>query len=54
MFFSDKLAGYDIPRSIRFVGELPKTNTHRVIKNVLEKQGVIPDTDDALKHQNSY
>ncbi|MCF8036632.1 MAG: AMP-binding protein, partial [Desulfobacteraceae bacterium] len=49
-FLSDKLARYAIPRYIRFVDDLPKTNTHRVIKNVLEKQGVTPDTDDALGH----
>ncbi len=48
-FLSDKMAKYAVPRYIRFVDELPKTNTHRVIKRVLEREGVTEDTYDALK-----
>jgi crotonobetaine/carnitine-CoA ligase len=46
-FLSDKLAKFAIPRYWRVVEELPKTETHRVIKKELEKLGVTPDTYDA-------
>ncbi len=47
-FLADKLAKYAIPRYIRFVDEFPKTTSHRIIKGVLEKEGVTPDTFDAF------
>ncbi|WP_287155253.1 AMP-binding protein [Candidatus Solincola tengchongensis] len=46
-FLSDKLAKFAIPRYWRVVEELPKTETHRVIKKELERMGVTPDTYDA-------
>ncbi|MEW6076330.1 MAG: AMP-binding protein [Thermodesulfobacteriota bacterium] len=48
-FLSDKLAKFAIPRYIRLVDEFPKTNSHRIIKRVLEREGVTPDTFDAQK-----
>ncbi|MDY6824386.1 MAG: AMP-binding protein [Thermodesulfobacteriota bacterium] len=48
-FLSDKLARYAVPRYIRFVDEFPKTNTHRIIKAPLEKEGITEYTDDAAK-----
>jgi carnitine-CoA ligase len=46
-FLSDKLAYFAVPRYWRFMAELPKTGTHRVIKSELQKDGVTPDTFDA-------
>ena len=46
-FLSDKLARFAVPRYWRVLEELPKTETHRVIKRELERQGVTPDTYDA-------
>jgi len=46
-FLSDKLAKYAIPRYVRFVEEFPKTTSHRIIKRVLEDEGVTEDTYDA-------
>ncbi len=46
-FLKDKLARYAIPRYVRFVAEFPKTNSHRIIKPLLEKEGVTQDTWDA-------
>ena len=43
-FLQDKLARYAQPRYIRVVEQLPKTETHRVIKHVLKKEGVTADT----------
>jgi crotonobetaine/carnitine-CoA ligase len=48
-FLSDKLAKFAIPRYIRLVDEFPKTNSHRIIKRVLEREGITPDTFDAQK-----
>ena len=45
-FLNDRLARFAIPRYFRFLPELPKTETQRVIKGVLEKEGVTPDTID--------
>ena len=45
-FLEDKLAKFAIPRFWRIVPELPKTETQRVIKSSLEKQGVTQDTVD--------
>lgn len=49
-FLQDKLAYFAIPRYIRIVDELPKTETHRVIKKTLQEIGVTPDTWDAEAH----
>ncbi|MFZ5562421.1 MAG: AMP-binding protein [Thermodesulfobacteriota bacterium] len=49
LFLSDRLARFAVPRYVRFVEEFPKTSSHRIIKGVLEKQGVTPDTFDAQK-----
>jgi len=46
-FLADKLAKFAIPRYYRVMEELPKTETHRVIKKELEKLGVTEDTYDA-------
>ena len=45
-FLNERLARFAIPRYFRFLPELPKTETQRVIKGVLEKEGVTPDTMD--------
>jgi crotonobetaine/carnitine-CoA ligase len=45
-FLSTRLAKYAIPRYVRFVDEFPKTNSHRIMKHLLEKEGVTPDTVD--------
>ncbi len=47
-FLSERLARYAVPRYIRFVDEFPKTTSHRIIKRVLEDEGVTGDTFDAL------
>ncbi|UCD83803.1 MAG: AMP-binding protein [Deltaproteobacteria bacterium] len=48
-FLQDKLARFAIPRYVRIVDSLPKTETERVIKKLLEKDGVTGDTYDAEK-----
>ncbi len=45
-FLADKLAKFAVPRYYRVVDELPKTETHRVIKRKLEELGVTGDTYD--------
>jgi len=50
-FLADKLAKFAIPRYWRVVPELPKTETHRVVKKELERLGVTPDTYDAEKER---
>jgi len=45
-FLADELAKFAIPRYYRVVDELPKTETHRVIKKELESLGVTEDTMD--------
>jgi crotonobetaine/carnitine-CoA ligase len=45
-FLQDKLASFQMPRFIRFVDELPKTEIYKVKKKVLQSQGVTPDTWD--------
>ncbi len=45
-FLQDKLAKFAIPRYWRTMTEMPKTETQRVIKGILEKEGVTPDTID--------
>jgi carnitine-CoA ligase len=46
-FLRDKLAKFAVPRYYRVMAELPKTETHRVIKMELEKLGVTDDTYDS-------
>jgi carnitine-CoA ligase len=46
-FLRDKLAKFAIPRYYRVMAELPKTETHRVIKKKLEELGITEDTYDA-------
>lgn len=45
-FLADKLAKFAVPRYYCVVDELPKTETHRVIKREIEKLGVTEDTYD--------
>jgi acyl-CoA synthetase (AMP-forming)/AMP-acid ligase II len=37
-FGRDHLAGYKVPRSVSFVGELPKTGSGKVLKRELRAQ----------------
>jgi len=48
-FLKGRLAYFAIPRYVRVVDELPKTETHRVVKKKLQELGVTPDTWDAEK-----
>jgi crotonobetaine/carnitine-CoA ligase len=48
-FLADKLAKFAVPRYYRIVDQLPKTETHRVIKKELEFLGVTKDTYDAVR-----
>jgi len=50
-YLSDKLAKFAIPRYYRVVDSLPKTETHRVRKKELEKEGLTDDTYDAAKKE---
>ncbi len=50
-FLKEHLARFAIPRYFRIMQELPKTETQRVIKGVLSKEGVTPDTIDMEKMQ---
>jgi len=50
-FLAGRLAKFAVPRYLRVVPELPKTETHRVIKKELERLGVTPDTYDAEKER---
>jgi crotonobetaine/carnitine-CoA ligase len=45
-FLAGELAKFAVPRYYRVIEELPKTETHRVIKKELEKLGVTEDTYD--------
>jgi len=45
-FLQEHLARFAIPRYYRFLSELPKTETQRVIKRSLEQEGVTQDTVD--------
>lgn len=45
-FLAGRLAKFAVPRYYRVVDALPKTETHRVIKKVLEAEGVTEDTVD--------
>lgn len=52
-FLEEHLARFAIPRYYRFLDELPKTETQRVIKGVLEKEGVTQDTIDMESERNN-
>lgn len=43
-FIQGKLAKFAIPKYIRVVEQLPKTETHRIIKHKLKKDGITDDT----------
>ena len=45
-FLEERLPRFAVPRYVSIVDELPKTETHRIQKNLLQKQGVIPNTWD--------
>ncbi len=45
-FLREHLARFAIPRYFRVMAELPKTETQRVIKGALSKEGITPDTID--------
>jgi crotonobetaine/carnitine-CoA ligase len=42
----DRMAHYMVPRYVRRVADLPKTETGKVLKRVLRDEGVTPDTFD--------
>jgi len=44
LFVQDKLAKFAWPKYIRIVEQLPKTETHRIVKHLLKKEGVTDDT----------
>ncbi|MGC8579112.1 MAG: AMP-binding protein [bacterium] len=52
-FLEDRIAKFAVPRYFRFLPELPKTETQRVIKGVLSKEGVTPDTIDLQRTQGA-
>ncbi len=43
-FVKNKLAKFAWPKYIRVVDQLPKTQTHRIVKHILKKEGVTEDT----------
>ncbi|KQK61043.1 hypothetical protein AOX61_10175 [Pseudomonas aeruginosa] len=45
-FLRPRLADFMVPRYLRFLPELPKTPTHKVLKHELRAQGVTHDTWD--------
>jgi crotonobetaine/carnitine-CoA ligase len=45
-FCQDRLARFQVPRYVRFVGALPKTATEKTQNLVLRDEGVTPDTFD--------
>jgi crotonobetaine/carnitine-CoA ligase len=45
-FLQDKLASFQLPRYVRFMDELPKTEIWKVKKKELQGEGVLPDTWD--------
>ena len=50
-FCEERMAKFMVPRYIDFRESLPKTETHRVQKAVLKKQGITPTTWDREKAQ---
>ena len=45
-YLEERLPRFAIPRYVHFVDELPKTETHRVQKNLLAQRGITPSTWD--------
>jgi crotonobetaine/carnitine-CoA ligase len=45
-FLRERLARFAVPRYVRFVEEFSKTNSHRIIKGELQRQGITADTYD--------
>lgn len=45
-FCEERMAAFMVPRYIAIRDEIPKTETHRVQKGVLKREGVTPDTWD--------
>ncbi|MGD9186628.1 MAG: AMP-binding protein [Desulfobacteraceae bacterium] len=52
-YLKERLAKYALPRYIRLVEAFPKTNTHRIIKGALAREGITQDTYDALQGEDS-
>ena len=48
-FVKNKLPKFAWPKYIRIVEQLPKTETHRIVKHILKKEGVTADTWVASK-----
>jgi crotonobetaine/carnitine-CoA ligase len=48
-FLSSRLPHFMVPRYVRVLPELPKTPTSKVMKTILRKEGVTPDTWDMVK-----
>jgi crotonobetaine/carnitine-CoA ligase len=46
-FCKGRLAAYQLPRFVRVLAELPKTETHRPQKALLRREGVTSDTWDS-------
>lgn len=47
-YLSKRLARYALPRYLRILDQLPKTATHRIIKDGLKRAGITGDTIDLL------
>lgn len=47
-FLRPRLAYYMVPRYIRFLDELPKTPTQKILKHILRDEGVTTDTWDRV------
>jgi crotonobetaine/carnitine-CoA ligase len=50
-FLKDHLQDFAVPRYMEVVSELPKTETHKVIKSVLKAKGVGPHTWDRERNR---
>ena len=50
-FCEERTARFQVPRYVRFVAALPRTQTQRVEKYRLRADGVTPDTWDAAAHK---
>ncbi len=50
-FCDERMARFQVPRYVRFVAGLPRTQTQRVEKYRLRAEGVTADTWDAMSHK---
>ena len=50
-FCDERMARFQVPRYVRFVAGLPRTQTQRVEKYRLRTEGVTADTWDAMSHK---